>query len=144
MLYLRKATIGDMDLLFKWANDPVVRENSFNTNTISYDVHKRWFDSIMNDPSVLQYIMMDNDIPIGQIRLKVHGDEAEIGYSVAKEYRKKGYGHEILRLMADRIRKDNLAIKRLVAKVKPDNTASNRLFISEGYEAIYTCFSKMI
>ena len=27
--YLRKATIEDMDLLFQWANDSVVRKNSF-------------------------------------------------------------------------------------------------------------------
>jgi len=37
MVFLRKATLSDIDLLYEWANDPVVRENSFSTESISYD-----------------------------------------------------------------------------------------------------------
>lgn len=142
MIYLRRATIEDMDLLYRWANDPIVRHNSFNTDTIPYESHIAWFNKNMENPLVLQFILMDDQIPIGQIRLNISGADAEIGYSIAREFRGKGYGHLILRLLSDEIRKNHSEIKRLIAKVKPENQASNRLFEAEDYAIEYTCYCK--
>ena len=89
MVYLRDATQSDMDLLYAWANDPAVRKNSFKSNPIPYEDHIKWFKHIMEDDNVLQFIMMDDEKPVGQIRLNVDGDEAEIGYSIAAECRGK-------------------------------------------------------
>lgn len=144
MVYLRNATKEDVDLLYKWTNDPVVRNNSFNTEPIPYNNHVSWFNRIMADPSVLLYILMDDDTPVGQIRLSVDEKEAEIGYSIASEFRGKGYGHIILQLVANEIRKNHFEIERLVAKVKPDNIASNKLFIAEGYEMEYMCYTQTL
>ena len=36
-LILREAKKDDVELLFKWANDPVVRKNSFNESLIAYE-----------------------------------------------------------------------------------------------------------
>lgn len=141
MVFLRKAEYDDLDLLFKWANDPVVRNNSFDSTPIQYENHVAWFNKMMDDVSILQFILMDADIPVGQIRLNVKDDEAEIGYSIGSEFRGKGYGHKILQLIADRITNDYPYIKTLVAKVKPDNIASNKLFESEGYEMKYSCYT---
>jgi len=144
MVYLRNATKEDMDLLYKWVNDPVVRNNSFNTEPIPYNNHVSWFNRIMADSSVLLYILMDDDTPVGQIRLSVDEKEAEIGYSIASEFRGKGYGHIILQLVANEVRKNHIEIERLVAKVKPDNIASNKLFKAEGYEMEYTCYTQTL
>ena len=35
-LYLRSATVDDMNILFDWANEPSVRKNSFNCRFASY------------------------------------------------------------------------------------------------------------
>lgn len=144
MLYLRNAKKEDVDLLYIWANDPVVRSNSFKTEPITYDNHVSWFNRIMSDSAVLQYILMEDDTPVGQIRLNVKGKEAEIGYSIGSEFRGKGYGHLILQLIADEVRKNHLEIDKLVAKVKPDNIASNKLFKSEEYEMEYVCYSQIL
>ena len=141
MVYLREVVQSDMDLLYTWGNDPAVRKNSFKTDPIPYDDHVRWFKRIMEDDNVLQFIMMDEDIPVGQIRLNIEDDEAEIGYSIAAEYRRKGYGHTILQLIADKVETDYPQIKKLIAKVKPENSASKKLFESEGYEMKYSCYS---
>lgn len=141
MIYLRESTTDDMDLLYKWANDPDVRKNSFNMDPIPYESHVSWFNRIMEDPTVLQYILMDDVIPVGQIRLNVDGGNAEIGYSIGSEFRGKGYGHRILQLMAEKIAAECPQISTLVAKVKPDNIASNKLFESEGYEMKYSCYT---
>ena len=144
MIRLRKAEYCDKDLLFEWANDPAVRAFSFNTNPISYDVHSEWFDRMMNDETIIQFILMDGDMPIGQIRLNINGDEAEIGYSIDSHYRGKGYGHEILRLVEETVQEEYPKIERLIAKVKPENIASKRLFESAGYDMKYACFEMKI
>lgn len=141
MVCLREATMQDMDLIYKWANDPEVRINSFNSESIQYDTHVKWYNRIMADESVLQFILMDDDMPVGQIRLNLDGAEAEIGYSIATEYRGKGYGHIILQLIIKEVKKKHPEIKSLVAKVKPGNIASNKLFEHEGYEVKYHCYS---
>ena len=142
MQFLRKATMNDMDLIFEWANDPVVRSNSFNSEPITYENHVEWFNRIMADNNVLQFILIDDEIPVGQIRLNIEGAEAEIGYSIAADYRGKGYGRRILQLIVEEVEKNHPEIKTLVAKVKPDNMASKKLFESEGYEMKYSCYTK--
>ena len=144
MVFLRKVEKNDMDLLFKWANDPVVRSNSFNTEPIPYENHVKWFNKMMEDPTVLQFVLMDEDTPVGQIRLNIDVDEAEIAYSIGSEYRGKGYGYRILQLVAEDIKSNHSEIKRLVAKVKPENKASNTLFVKEGYSMDYSCYSMRI
>ena len=141
MVYLRDVRQSDIDLLYMWANDPAVRKNSFKSDPIPYEDHVTWFKHIMEDDNVLQFIMMEDDTPVGQIRLNVKEEEAEIGYSIASEYRGKGYGHRILRLVVQMIQTNHPQIKKLIAKVKPENTASKKLFESEGYEMKYSCYS---
>ena len=37
---LRLAVVDDVFLLWQWANDPMTRANSFNTEAISWNVHQ--------------------------------------------------------------------------------------------------------
>ena len=94
----------------------------------------------MSDPDVLQYIMMNDQIPVGQIRLTVEEDEAEISYSIAPQYRKQGYGHKILQLIYHEVEQKHPEIKTLIAKVKSDNMASRKLFEGEGFRTSYICY----
>ncbi len=137
MLYLRKAEEKDIDLLYEWANDPVVRANSFCSDPISYEDHKKWFSRVITDPAILQFILMADDVPVGQIRLTVDNESAEIGYSIAGTYRGKGYGRRILQLIAEEVHEKHPEIKKLTAKVKPGNMASRKLFESESYSLKY-------
>lgn len=141
MIQLREARASDMDLLFEWANDPIVRNNSFHTEPIPYDVHKKWFEKMMSNENVLQFIMMEDDKPVGQIRLNTTDEEAEIGYSIAAESRGKGYGRKILQLIAEMINERYPHIKKLIAKVKPENEASKKIFEGEGYQMMYFSYS---
>lgn len=140
MLRLEKADYSDIDLLYEWANDTVVRQNSFNSDKIPYDTHVKWFTKMMNDPSVVQYILYDDIVPVGQVRLNIEGDEAEISYSVSPEYRGKGYGRELLRMIYGVVKGDYPKISTLVARVKPDNMKSKSLFEDLGYDLKYLCY----
>ena len=137
IVYLRKATSDDCDLLFGWANDSLTRNNSFNTEPISYERHIEWYKKILASQSVIQYILELNQngriIPIGQIRLDVEGSVAEVSYSISKDYRGFGYGKKVLQLIEAEIEKESINIEKLVAKVKPDNVASAKAFLDNGY-----------
>ena len=143
-LILREAKEDDVELLFKWANDPVVRKNSFNESLIAYEDHVSWFDEILEDSTVCQFILIDGNIPIGQIRLNINNNEAEISYSIGAEFRGKGYGHKILQLMTEVVQENYPEIKTLRAKVKQGNAASSKLFMSEGYDLDYICYTREI
>lgn len=136
-LLLRKATEADIEILFCWANDKTVRENSFDSHTISFDEHTAWFNQMMSDPKKVQYIMVMNGEPIGQIRLSISKDEAEISYSISKSARGCGYGREIIRLAIKQVKTDYPHIVKLIGKVKPSNAASYYCFSKNGFEETY-------
>lgn len=132
-LYLRKAEISDIDLYYEWANDPVVRSNSFNTEHIPYEEHVNWYNKAMNSSDVAMFVLMKDQIPIGQIRINISDSAAEISYSISSEFRGNGYGGKIVSLLLDRIINEMPAIRIIRARVKPENTASVRVFLKEGF-----------
>lgn len=138
--YLRAATPKDVDLLFKWANDPLVRQNSFSTAQISYEEHTTWYDNLLKRSDCRQYIFMDNDIPVGQVRITIRSDEAEIGYSICAEKRSSGYGQKLLDLIAQKIWTEFPNINKVYGEVKPQNMASQKAFLHAGYTEIYRVF----
>ena len=88
--------MDDCDLLFEWTNYPMVRQNSFFTKPITYDEHVNWFRNIMERKDCVQYIYMEGDKPIGQARIQICDDMAEISYSIIPQKQSLGHGHEIL------------------------------------------------
>lgn len=133
-IYLRAANKDDMHLLWEWANDLCVRQNSFNSSHISLEDHKGWFDRVLKDSNKYLYILCDNDERVGQIRLDKQEDgSAIINYSISNQYRGNGYGRVIIQLANNIILSDSLPITSLIAKVKKDNVASQLIFEQCGY-----------
>ena len=133
---LRRAGWGDLDLLYLWANDPVLRKNAFHCEPIAYEDHVRWFREVMENSNIAQMVMLVGKKPVGQIRFNMAGQEAEIGYSIASEYRGFGYGKKLLKL-GIQYAKDELKIEKLVAKVKKDNIISAKCFLGNKFREAY-------
>lgn len=142
--YIRKATTEDSELLLKWSNDPVVRNNSFNTHVISVEEHNRWFNKILNDDSIVQYIFMCDDIPVGQVRFDVDGNFAEVSYSIARKHRGKGYAAKMLNLATEQLLMDRTEVRKIIARIKVDNNKSEHVFNNLGYREDYIQMSKDI
>lgn len=134
--FLRKASKDDVDLLYQWVNDEIVRVNSFSTGWISYEEHKKWYQELLADCNRQQYIYVYDEEEIGQVRLTMDGEKAEIGYSIQKEKRCMGHGKILLRLLIEEVKKKYPQIKKLVARVKPENIASQKVFLDLGFEEI--------
>lgn len=126
--YLRDAALEDVDLIYKWANDPYVRKNSFSSDEIKYEEHINWFHNFLLRKDARQYILVVDGMDVGQAKVTVADHKAEIGYSIAAEYRCRGYGKLIISLLPDIVKRDFPEVNVLVAQVKPDNIASKKVF----------------
>jgi len=131
------ATLDDMDLLYEWANDDEVRKSSFSTEKILYEDHVKWFHRVLEREDCKQYIYYVDDIAVGQVRITIEGDKAEIGYSICSQYRGHGYAKRMLQVLKAQLKHDAPELKTLVAKVKPENVASQKVFMGLGYEETY-------
>lgn len=143
-IYLRRATTEDVMLIYEWANDKGVRENSFNSNPIPLEDHICWYEKKMQSKTTLFFIMMNEEQPIGQIRLELEGDSAQVNYSISAQYRGKGYGKEMLRLVEVELQTLHPEINKLVAEVKADNVASQSVFQNGKFRKAYIVYEKDI
>lgn len=125
---LRKAIFNDWEILLDWKNDPITRENSFDQGKVSEQTHKLWFNDSLINPCREIYILEDNSIPVGSIRINtILTDEYLLSWSIAPNQRGKGYGTKILKLLLqDRNGK-------FIAKIKPDNIPSIRMVQKNGF-----------
>jgi UDP-2,4-diacetamido-2,4,6-trideoxy-beta-L-altropyranose hydrolase len=130
---LREASLGDCEMVFNWANDPLVREQSFSSSPIGWDDHKKWFFSRIGDNKTLFLIILDSEgNPVGQIRYDIEGPTATISISIAKEYRGKHYSTGAINHSAQMLFKIT-NVDEIRAYVKKDNMQSYHAFINAGF-----------
>lgn len=135
MLTFRKATIADTKLYFDWANDPSVREQSYNSNTIDFENHKKWFEAKLEDDTCMMLLFQNEEKRnVGQIRIqKENENQALIGISIAVEFRGKGYAKEMLLLASDYFLENNMGYF-INAYIKEKNISSKQAFEKAGFE----------
>jgi RimJ/RimL family protein N-acetyltransferase len=132
---IRPATAADEALLLTWANDPGTRAASFHTAEIAPDEHAAWLARTLTLPTRRLFIGMVGQEPVGQVRLDA-GDrgEVEVGISIAPERRGQGLGAGLLAAGIGAGRRDPaLGVRRFVARIRPGNDASTRLFEGAGF-----------
>jgi UDP-2,4-diacetamido-2,4,6-trideoxy-beta-L-altropyranose hydrolase len=132
-LRLRRVQEKDCRQLWEWANDPEVRPVSFATEAISWERHLEWFNSKLCDPNAVLYLAVDlADLPAGQVRYQIDNTRAAVSISLAPPFRGRGYGTVVLAMATEDLFRTT-AVKQIDAYVKPNNTASIRLFTRAGY-----------
>lgn len=147
-VYLRRATNDDMELLFKWVNEAECRKNSFNSKEITIEEHENWFNDVIKKDNCKIFIASLYGEDIGQVRIKMEGENIEISYMVALEHRGNGYGKEILNLVEIWLKNNVSKDFNMIGKVKKNNIASVKCFESCGYNMSekeeYFCFMKKV
>lgn len=128
-LKFRKASIEDAQLLFDWRNDPFTREMSGTNEEITLDEHITWLKRKLDDPGVYLYILSDGINNIGQLRLEPIKKEFIISYSIAKEFRSRGFGKIIIKMIIDEFPESVF-----IAFVKKENYQSSKILTSLGFE----------
>jgi RimJ/RimL family protein N-acetyltransferase len=132
MTTLRPVCAADAKLLWEWANDPAVRAQSFNKEPIPWEAHVTWLEKRLSSPDTLHLLMLDEEIPVGQIRYDREGAAAKISFTVDSRFRGRGFG---LRLVSETIElaRSRLGVGEIVAEVFASNTPSLRVFRRLGF-----------
>ena len=96
------------------------------------------------DRSCLFFIMMVEEEPVGTVRLDVDEEErtGTISYSIDKRFRGQGLGGRILALAEEKAKEAGL--QYLVGGVKPENKASGKCFLKNGYEAAEETVTELV
>ena len=131
-LSLRKVSGNDIELLFKWVNDPVVRANTRNPKSVTWWEHSAWFKEKLAAPNTYMYILTEQKHNIGIIRFDKKDKKFIISYSIDKTYRGQGLGKLIL---IEGLRKLSLTVHQphFIAQVKQGNIASEKIFNTLGF-----------
>ncbi len=139
MLKLRRPTEKDMGIYFSWANDPLVREQSYNSSIIDIESHKKWFESSLNNDVFFMCICQNSaGEDVGQVRIQKLNDknkEAVIGISIDSNHRGKGYAKEVLILATDLFLGSNRGFL-INAYIKEGNMSSKLAFENAGFKFI--------
>lgn len=139
-LSLRLAQPHDCRRVFEWASDPTTRTMSFSSATIEWAGHQRWYAARMADPDTLFLIAEQGGAAVGQLRFACAADQprhpnAIVSIGVAPPFRRRGLAARMLVVGLERMVAHGIA-ERVDAYIKPENTASLRLFEKAGFGAL--------
>ena len=134
-LHLRPADAQDCRFLYDLRNDPLVRTSSFHTEEIPYEQHQKWYEQKRKNENCRIYILEDAGAPVGQVRADrdERGESAEISYAIAEWARGNGYASWMLAAAEEQLSEKGFC-RELLAEVKNDNIASQKVFQKLGYE----------
>ncbi len=120
--------------MWHWANDPEVRQSSFNSDLITFEEHLQWFEIKLKDNQGYIFIAEDEkNIPIGQIRFDLRNGTATVNYSVQDDYRGFGIGETIVRVGIQKIIDFIQQPIVFQSKVKIKNIVSQKIFNKIGF-----------
>jgi UDP-2,4-diacetamido-2,4,6-trideoxy-beta-L-altropyranose hydrolase len=133
--YIRRAQEKDCLQLFTLSNDPFVRKNSFSSNEIKFDDHKKWFDSKLKSKDSCIFVAEISNILMGQIRYDKKEDMALISIAISRAFRGLGLGCRMIESTFIPAGKE-LSVNKIRAMVKDSNPASVHTFINAGFQKV--------
>ena len=131
LMKIREATENDTKLIFNWSNDPLVRAQSFYSNTIEYESHENWFKEKLQNNNSLLLINKFGENNIGLVRFELENDKCTVGILIDEKFRGKGFSS--LMLINNSTYYFNRYSTPIFAHIKESNTASIRSFKKAGY-----------
>lgn len=128
-IWLREANINDTELTFKWASDQNVRQYAFNTNSIEYSEHSKWFKAKIQSKKCSYFILENATNKIGSIRFDFDKtDNAIISYLIDPKFHGRGFGKIILNMALHRLKELGFNSLNIIGFVKSENIASVKIF----------------
>jgi UDP-2,4-diacetamido-2,4,6-trideoxy-beta-L-altropyranose hydrolase len=132
-IWVRPVSDSDIELLWEWANDPVTRQNSFDSAKIPWEEHSAWCQKKLFDADCRLWIASNGGSAlVGCVRFDCEESEATISLTLAPSARGKGYGAKIIQQACDRLFADS-SVRLVHAYIKPNNIASVKVFEAAGF-----------
>ncbi len=130
---LRKASQDDDRLLFDWVNHPDSLNGKLHTETeIDWDTHVGWLRKQLNDPDTAIWIAEVAEKPVGQVRVEKRQSGLEVDVFLAQEARGAGVACQMIEVAASECAGLWPEVP-MIARVRPGNMPSRRLFARAGF-----------
>ena len=149
MTELRKLSVNDGRDVYEMLQAIPTDENGLinNANGLTYEEYREWLAKKQKEsqregvedgwkvPSTMYWLYADG-VPVGFGKLRhcltdaLKREGGHIGYCIAPQYRGKGYGNEILRLLLKEARA--MGIDRALVTVRLGNLASQAVALANG------------
>tara|TARA_B110000444_G_scaffold187943_1_gene177268 strand:- start:666 stop:1142 length:477 start_codon:yes stop_codon:yes gene_type:complete len=136
-ILLRPLQLSDLDFLFEIENN---KENwKFGSEEVTFtkDDLRSYIRNATEDISVskqFRFVIDLENTPIGFIDLFDYtANSAGVGLIIAKNFRRRGFSKEVLKLLID-YATNILKIEKLHCNIQEDNFASINIFTSLGFE----------
>lgn len=139
IISLRPITVEDTDLMVKWRNQDFVKRNFIIQSEFTREGHLNWLETKVKTGQVIQFIILENDRPIGSVNLKdVDYEEGSAEYGIfigEKDAWGKGYGSETARQTVA-LARDKYHLKKLFLRLYDDNVPAYYSYLSAGFKKI--------
>lgn len=134
-LRVRPVCPDDEELILRWANDPVVRHNSFSPELIDAAAHHQWFSRrLANRASCCVFVIeTDAGLPVGQVRFELSSGVWEVHYALDACVRGRGMGGVFLKAALSEFLIRVPSCTEIVGRVKSENLASRKVFKRLGF-----------
>lgn len=126
---LRLATLADSSDLLTWRNDVTTRNMAINQGIINQIDHDIWLNKVLNDSNRKLFIIEEDWIAKGSIRLDINKKAGEISIGLAPAARGNGLGGKAIAILIA-----TFPDLRLIAQVKESNIASIKTFEKAGFK----------
>lgn len=141
MIRLRALEPADLELLYKWENDPDVWTISDTLSPYSKYMLKKFIDASLQDIyTAKQLRLMMDEVSTGKtvgiidlFDFEPFHQRVGVGILIDKEYRRKGYAKEGIKLIKSYCF-NVLHVEQIYCNVIEDNEISLSLFLNEGFE----------
>lgn len=123
--------------IYRWENDAGTRAMSDNVALFTYETHLDWFEKSLCNPNRQLYIARNGYVAIGLIRFDATVDENfEVSLILNPAYRGKGLSTQVLSGGVCAFLQKNNGVRKIFARVKTCNIASNKCFVTAGFKLI--------
>jgi RimJ/RimL family protein N-acetyltransferase len=124
---------ADADLIYRWRNAPATRRYFFDPRPLEAASHDDWYARLLADPDRILLIGLDENRLVGAIRYDIQGEAADISVFLDPEARGRGYGARLIRAGSGWLAANRPGLRRLDARIHPDNRASLAAFAAAGF-----------
>lgn len=130
---IRPATIDDVEIVFKWRNDPFIVARASSQRLVQWDEHQEWFRKSVGAHNRRIFIVQNSYQPIGQVRFdRLNESQCTISVYLLQEFTGKGVGIRVICDACDLI--FNIwPLKEIIACVRLDNLRAYSAFIKAGF-----------
>lgn len=127
----RKASLDDLEIVFNWSNDSLVRSNSYQTSKITIKEHTAWFVKKIKEENTLFYIVLVGETKAGIIRYSLDEDHSVIGVLVSEPFRGQGLAAVFIKNSLIELKSEY--VSPVLAYIKEENVASKKAFETAGF-----------